>query len=179
MQRVVVIGSSGAGKTTLARALSRALELPFTEQDELFHLPGWTERPLPEFRRIIAETFPAGGRWITDGNYGSVHDILHPRADTFVWLDYERPLIMRRLIARTLRRTVTREELWNGNREPWSNFMRWDPEHNIIRWSWTHFEKYRALYEDHAAGPQWAHATVHRLQHPDEADAFLAGCHPS
>src|SRR3546814_4713935 len=58
-------------------------------------------------------------------------------ADTIVWLDLPRPLIMRRVAGRTLRRAITREELWNGNREPLAGLVRWHPERNIIRWAWV------------------------------------------
>lgn len=51
------------------------------------------------------------------GNYGRVRDLLWPRADTIVWLDYAFPLVLGRLTARTVRRAVTGEILWNGNRE--------------------------------------------------------------
>ncbi len=66
-----------------------------------------------------------------------------------------------------------REELWNGNREPLSNFYRWDPEKNIIRWAWVHFDKYRRQYSAKLAG-DWSHLSVHRLRDQEEVAMWLA-----
>jgi hypothetical protein len=59
----------------------------------------------------------AGDAWTTDGNYSKVRDIVWGLADTVVWLDYSLPIVLSRVIGRTLRRTICQEELWSGNRE--------------------------------------------------------------
>jgi adenylate kinase family enzyme len=119
--------------------------VPFIELDGLFHRAGWTEPPVEEFRaRVSAEL--EGDGWVVDGNYEAVQEGIWERADTVIWLDLPRPVIMRRVILRTLRRAVTRETLWNGNREPLTNFSRWSPEENIIRWAWTRYPEYRRRY---------------------------------
>lgn len=140
-----MIGSSGSGKTSLARALSDKLGLAHIELDSIFHQPGWVPRPVDEFQAELQDRMTGSGdRWVTCGNYGSVSGHIHWRqADTIVWLDLPRWVIMRRVIARTVRRAITREELWNGNREPLTNFYRWDPEVNVIRWAWTRFDQTR------------------------------------
>jgi hypothetical protein len=79
----------------------------------------------------------AAPAWVVDGNYSVVRDLVWDRADAVVWLDLPRRLVMRRVILRTLRRAVTREALWNGNREPMTNFSRLDPKVDIIRWTWV------------------------------------------
>src|SRR6185312_6425985 len=58
-------------------------------------------------------------------------------ADLLVWLDHSRPLVMARIVRRTLWRGVRRTELWHGNRERPANWLRWDPDVNIVRWAWT------------------------------------------
>src|SRR4051794_18173963 len=118
MRRIVVGGIGGARKTTLARALADRLAPPHPGVDALFHGPGWTERAT--FHADV-EAFIAGERWITDSDgYVAVRDLVWARADTLVWLDYERPVVMARVIRRTIRRAVLRERLFNGNRERWS-----------------------------------------------------------
>ena len=97
-------------------------------------------------------------------------------ADTIVWLDLPKPIVMRRVVRRTVSRAVRREELWNGNREPLTNFYRWDPEQNIIRWAWANFDVYRRRYEEHLVDGTWAHAEVARLRSPGEVAAWLAAC---
>jgi adenylate kinase family enzyme len=156
MRRVSMVGNSGSGKTTTGRALAARLGVPFLELDSIFHLPRWQERPLDEFRADTA-AMAAGDAWVIDGNYSRVRDIVWARADTVVVFDLSRRDLMRQLLGRTLRRSLTREELWNGNREPVTNFWRLDPNKSIVRWAWVNYEKYRQRYRDAAADPANAH----------------------
>jgi adenylate kinase family enzyme len=176
VERISVIGSSGSGKTTVARAIAEALDLTHVELDSVFHLPGWQQKPDSEFREEVAR-LTAGDRWVVDGNYAShgVADIVWPRADTVVWLDPSRPVVMRRVVGRTLRRVVTREELWNGNREPWTNLYSRDPYKNIIVWAWTRFEGTREKCERRLVDGSWDHLQVVRLRTAGQTKAFLAG----
>ncbi len=174
MHRIVVVGNSGSGKTTLARELGEKLEFPVLELDSIYHQKGWEPLPEEEFRVKLAD-FALNHEWVIDGNYASLgmKDLIWPVADTLVWLDLPRSVVMPRIIWRTLKRAVTREELWNGNREPISNFTRLDPERNIIRWSWTRHHHYRERYEEDLAGPDTVHLRIHRLRDPREVDRFL------
>jgi adenylate kinase family enzyme len=174
MNRISVIGSSGSGKTTVARALAERLAIPYLELDAVFHQPGWVARPDEEFRSIVSD-FAEGDRWVIDGNYTShgVAQAVWPRADTIVWLDPPRGVVMRRVVSRTLRRVVTREELWNGNREPWTNLYSHDPYKNIIVWAWTRFAGVRQRYEGYLGSPEWSHLGVVRLRTRGEVGEFL------
>ena len=73
--RVSVVGNSGSGKTTIATALSAALNAPHLELDGVFHQPGWVPLEEAEFRRRVAE-FVAAPRWVADGNYSAVQDLV-------------------------------------------------------------------------------------------------------
>lgn len=114
--------------------------------------------------------------WVVDGNYVShgVQDLVWPKADTVVWLDHSRPVVMTRIVWRTLRRVLTREELWNGNREPWTNLYSSDPEKNIVLWAWTRHEAKQLKYERCEMDGTWAHLDVYRLRTPRQAERFLA-----
>jgi adenylate kinase family enzyme len=170
--RVSVVGNSGSGKTTIAAALSAALNAPHLELDSVFHQPGWAPLEDEEFRRRVAE-FVAAPRWVVDGNYSKVQGLVWARADTVVWLDPARRRVMRRIIWRTLRRAALRAELWNGNRERWTNMLRADPMESIIAWAWTRHHSYRRRYEHAMADPANAHLTFIRLRTPGEAAALL------
>jgi hypothetical protein len=81
---------------------------------------------------------------------------------------------MRRVAWRTVRRAVTRQELWNGNREPLSNFLTWEPEKSVISWAWHSHAKYRTRYGTAAADPANAHLTFIRLTSRRGVARFLA-----
>ena len=133
MRRVAIVGASGNGKTTLGRELARRLGVPFVELDALHHGPNWAEPPLEEFRARVEEA-TAGDGWVVDGGYErKLGNLVLDRADTVVWLDLPLPLILGRLLRRTLRRIRTREELWAGNRESWRGAF-WGGE-SLFAWT--------------------------------------------
>jgi adenylate kinase family enzyme len=163
-----VVGNSGSGKSTIARQLAQALHVPYVELDSLFHQPGWQPLPVPEFRDIVRQQTREDS-WVIDGNYSAVRDIVWERADTVVWFDLPRAVVMRQLIGRTLRRAVAREELWNGNREPWQNFLSWDPEKSVISWAWRKHAEYHSRYA--AAAADAANGDPAFVQLKNRADA--------
>lgn len=169
MQRVIVGGSSGAGKTTLARRLAATLDLPFVELDSLFHGANWTRRP--SFVEDVA-AFASGERWVTDSlGYPEVVALLWDHADTFVWLDYPRWLCELRVVRRSLARGFLRRPLWNGNRESLTRMVR-DPEHPV-RWTWQHHGAKRRFVLERMADPRWAHVVVVPLRSPAETARWL------
>jgi adenylate kinase family enzyme len=169
-----VVGNSGSGKTTLAAELARRLAAPHLELDAVFHQRDWQPLPEPEFRARVAE-FVAGARWVVDGNYSAVQDLVWQRADTVVWLDPPRHRVMRQLIGRTLRRAFTRAELWNGNREEWTSILRADPAESIIAWAWSQHGVVRERYASAQADPANGHLTFIRLRSEHDVAALIAG----
>ena len=139
--RIAVHGASGSGKSTLARALADRLGLERTELDALFHQPGWTELPDAEFRAEVAAVV-AGERWVVEGNYRQVRDLVWARAELIVVLDPPRWTVMRQLLGRTVRRGITRSELWNGNRESLVNLVSMNADRNVVLWSWRTLDRY-------------------------------------
>jgi adenylate kinase family enzyme len=174
VQRVSVVGNSGSGKSTVAARLAAQLGVPHVELDALFHQPGWNELPAPEFRRRVAAATEAEG-WVIDGNYSAVRSLVWQRADTIVWLDLPRTVVLRRIVGRTLARALLRRTLWNGNRERWRNLTTLDPEQSVIAWSWTHHAIYRERYGGAMGEPAWDHCRFVRLRSQQEVEAFLAG----
>ncbi|HYN92260.1 MAG TPA: shikimate kinase [Pilimelia sp.] len=172
MRRVSVVGNAGSGKSTLGRALARQLGVPFIELDGIHHQADWRPLPAAEFRARV-EAAAAGAGWVIDGNYASVIDLVWARADTVVWFDLPRRTVMRRVAARTVRRAVTRAELWNGNREPLTGMVRLDPGKSILRWAWTQHEKYRRRYTAAARDSAYAHLSFVRIGSPADADRVL------
>jgi len=117
--KIAIYGPSGSGKSTLARALGEKLSLPIVELDAIFHAhPNWVDLDSEEFRDRVAallQEHPDG--WIFEGNYATVRDLILAQADTVIWLRLPFPTVYRRLAWRTITRSITGGELWNGNRE--------------------------------------------------------------
>jgi adenylate kinase family enzyme len=99
--RVVVVGTSCAGKTTFARHLATALNAPHVELDSLYWGPNWTPVPL-EQSRAATDAATAGPRWVCDGNYAMVRDITWRRATALVWLNFSFPVVFTRALRRTI-----------------------------------------------------------------------------
>ncbi len=170
LRRVVVGGISGAGKTRLAAALADLLGLRHVEIDALAHGPGWERRP--DFADDVAEATRGDG-WVVDsyGGYAEIRDLVWERCDTFVWLDYSRPVVMARVLRRSVARATYDRDLWNGNREGFRDWV--DPTHPV-RWAWSQFGRRRAEPTARVADPRWSGVRVVRLASPRAARRWLA-----
>jgi adenylate kinase family enzyme len=168
--RFAVVGTSGSGKTTLAHQLAHCLGIPHVELDAIHWGPNWTPLPPDILREQVGEALSSDA-WVSDGNYGKVRDIIWRRADTIVWLDYPLPLVMGRVIRRTLHRTLTREELWGGNRERFKEaFFGRD---SIVLWALSTYSRRRKEYPVLFRRPEYTHLRVIHLQSPRAARQWL------
>ena len=174
LSRVIVVGSSGSGRTTLARGISQALGSPHIELDAIRPGPNWTEPPDAIFREKVGDATQED-IWVVDGNYSIARDVLWPKATTLIYLDYSVGVIMRRLIARTLRRNIKREVLWNGNKENiLDNFKIFSNESMIaylLKNHWRHRRDFTRLFEH----PDYAHVQKLRFRTPRATEEWLKG----
>ncbi len=167
--RVVVVGTSGAGKTWMAKRIACALGLPCIELDRLHWERNWEALSATnpdEFVRRVGAAISASDSWVSDGNYAMVRDLIWRRATHLVWLDYARSVVMYRVIKRSVARALDQEELWAGNRENWRHWLR--PSHPI-RWAWKTWKERRLRFEELLNSPQYRHLVVMRLRTPREA----------
>jgi adenylate kinase family enzyme len=178
VQRVSVVGNSGSGKTTLARQLAGRLGVAHVELDAIFHQPDWQELPAADFRAAVQEFVEQPG-WVVDGNYSTVQDIVWARADTVIVLDLPRSLVMRRVARRTLGRLLLRRELWNGNREPWSNVLSVDPQRSILAWAWTRHHTYQERFAQAQVDPANAHLQFLVLHSRRDVRSVVAAAGPA
>jgi adenylate kinase family enzyme len=162
MQRVLVIGPCGAGKSTLSGELRQRLKLPLFHMDQLNWKPGWIESSKAE---IVAklEQIVKTDRWIIDGTYGGTLAERLKRADTVVYLDYPIRLCVTRLIKRIWTyRGRTRPDMTEGCPE------RFDLEFLIYLLRWNSGPRVRT--EARLKGHE---ARIIRLRSPDELRRWM------
>jgi adenylate kinase family enzyme len=168
LERIVVVGTSCSGKTTLARRLATILDAPCLELDTLYWGPGWVPRPGFQQDVLAAAQQP---RWVIDGNYSRVRDIIWRRCTTIIWLDYSFARVFSRAVRRTVRRIVTGERLYGGNRETIASALL-DPEAPLWLVVRTHRRR-RREFPELLRRPEYHHATVMRLHTPAAAEKVL------
>lgn len=111
---------------------------------------------------------------MVDGRYRSlVGDLVWRAADTVVWLDPPRWASTASCLGRTVRRALTREVLWNGNRERLRNLLSFDPDVNIVFWAWTTQPGVRAELLAASIDPAWAHLRFVRLRSRREVAVLI------
>lgn len=173
-RRVSVVGSTGAGKTTYARELARALGVRHIELDALAWGPNWTLADAETLQARVREAIVADG-WVVDGNYGGrgARQIVWERADTVVWLDYPLRVILARLFRRTNERIRSRRELWPGTGNVETFRGQYLSRESLFVWALRTHRRRRTQNEALLALPQYAHLRVHHFRRPHEADAWL------
>jgi adenylate kinase family enzyme len=175
VERILVVGTTGSGKSTMASRLAARLGIPHVELDALHWGPGWSERPAESFRAALVQA-TAGPRWVVDGNYSRYRELTLPRADAVIWLDYSLPVVLWRLWFRTWRRWLRREMLWGTNVERMrTHFFSRD---SLFLWALKTHGRRRREYVAGFASPEWAHLELVRLRNPKEAERWLAALPP-
>ena len=170
-RRVVIIGTSGAGKTVLSGRLAATLGVPNVELDALFWLPGWQEPDDADFRAKVAAATDGDGGWVVDGNYSRVQDLVFERADTAVWLDLPIWTCLWRVLRRAVSRARSGELMWGTNRERWRTVV---GPGSLSSWVITTHRSRRRRNAERFAEPRYAHLRVHRFRSSAEADRWVA-----
>lgn len=166
--RIVVVGTSGSGKTTFARQLAKILNRAHIELDALHWGPHWTARAdFPELVRVAV----SADEWVVDGNYRSVRDQVWGRATAVVWLNYPFRVVFCRALGRTVRRLFLQESLYAGNRESFRGaFLERD---GIPWWVIRTYRKRRREYPAVFSQPCFQHLELFEVNSHEQAVALL------
>jgi adenylate kinase family enzyme len=168
MRRIVVIGTSCSGKTTLARELSRRLNLPYVELDALHWGPNWT--PREGFAERVEQAI-ANDAWVIDGNYSAVRRKIWAAADTIVWLDYPLRIVLSRGLRRSIVRAWNQTELWHGNRESFR--LTFLDKESILLWLLKSWRQHRRDYPKLLRSKEFAAKRIIRMRHPQETAKWI------
>jgi adenylate kinase family enzyme len=170
-QRISIVGTTGSGKTTLARQVAQRLQIRHVELDALHWEPNWTAVSNEVFQARVMDALK-GDCWVVDGNYSKVRDLIWRQADTVVFLDYSFWLVLGRLLRRTWRRSLQQEELWNGNRETFrKSFF---SQESILLWMLRTYPQKRKKYPALLQRSEYAHLSVIHLRSPKMASEWVS-----
>lgn len=171
-KRIVVIGSSCSGKTSLGKQLHVDMQIPHLDLDEIVWLPNWLKRPNEEAEQLLADFVNMHDSWVITGNYtGMSSSISWPKATHVVWLHYPLHTIMYRYFTRTYKRIITKEPVCNGNYE--SVYNTFFAEEPLLPWILKHYkrqnDRFRQLQNGHLKDKHW---TV--IKHNDQLGPLVA-----
>lgn len=171
-KRAIVVGVTSSGKSTLAEQLASRFDLNYIELDALHWEPDWQGAPLDVFRARVGKATQAE-RWIVAGNYRIVRDLIWPKAEAVIWLDYPLPIVLRQLTRRTFRRWRTQELLWGTNRERlWTHFKLWSDE-SLYYWLFKTYWRRKGEYPMLLSQAEHQHLKLIRFKHPKETLEWL------
>ena len=172
MQRIVIIGTSCSGKTTLAKTISSRLNIKHIELDELYWKANWVEREAEEFKELVAEEIKAEN-WVVDGNYSTIREVLWPRSTAIIWLKYSFVTVVYRAISRSFRRSVTKKVIFAGNTESFKRSF--FSKESIILWVINTHRKNREKYSRVLYDGSLLHQRVIELNSQSETDEYIRG----
>jgi adenylate kinase family enzyme len=165
------MGDPGSGKSTVAKAISDRLDLPYFELDAVHWLANWQMKGLDDFRGEVRD-IAAEDKWVVDGNYTKVRDIILARADTLIFLSPPLFVSIPRLIKRTLRRVFLKEELWAGNRESIKNTF--FSSESLILFSLRSHKRRGQQFLNIQKNKKFQHFQFHRFRKQSEIDAWIS-----
>ena len=170
--RINVIGTSGSGKSTFAKALAQKLAVPYVEMDALYWKPNWGESSDAELFAKLEQAL-ARPAWVLDGNYKRTQPIKWRTVETIIWVDYSFARTLFQAVKRAVQRLRSGKEIWAGpgNRETFrKSFLSRD---SIILWTLKTWRQNRRRYLADMQDPQYRHIRFVRVRNPRQAEALL------
>ncbi|MRS15827.1 adenylate kinase [Enterobacteriaceae bacterium RIT691] len=171
--KINVVGTSGVGKSTLARRVAAVVDAPYIEMDTLYWRERWQGVSDEVLFTTLTNRLSETECWVLDGNYNRTRPIKWRDVDVIVWVDYGFWRTLRQAVSRAFTRAWTQKELWpgTGNHESFRrSFLSRD---SIILWTLKTWHKNRQRYLADTQDPQFSHLTFIRLRTQAQTEAFL------
>ncbi len=169
--RINVVGTSGSGKSTVGKRIAEKLNIPYIQLDQLHWKPNWQESTDEELFTKLENALSADD-WVLDGNYSKTQPIKWNRVQMVVYLDLPFHIVLYRIIKRSLRRGIRKEELWHGNKETVLQHL--FTRDSMIFWAIKTFPKNRKEYPKLFEKPEYSHIKFLRLRSDKEVEDFVA-----
>ncbi|WP_299380777.1 hypothetical protein [uncultured Kiloniella sp.] len=173
MKRINVIGTSGSGKSTVARNLASILDCPHVEMDIFHWKPNWKNASKKEFLSDIVES-TSGLSWVLDGNYNHTQSIKWANVDTVVWVDYSWVRTLYQASKRAVIRAVMKKENWPGTGNVESFRKTFFSRDSVLLWTMKSYKDNKVYYEKIIENKEYSHINFIRLTSPRETKRFIA-----
>ena len=143
MKRIIITGTSGCGKTYLAKRLAKIFGIPFHDLDEYYWNPNWKVRAIKEYTELVT-ALTANEYWVISGNFSNTSHPVWQRCDTLIWLDYNILICFYRACTISIKRILTQTPCCNGNYESFSKLF--FSTNSILMWVMKSYIKRNKFY---------------------------------
>jgi len=169
--KINVVGTSGSGKSTFSKKLSRKINHSYIEMDELHWKSNWVESTNKDFFEKLKKKL-SSENWILDGNYFKAQDIKWEKINQVIFLDLPLWLVLFRVIRRSISRAIKREKLWHGNKESLLRLF-FSKESMIVHTVRT-FQKNKYRFNELSRSKKYKYIEFIKLKSQKEVDEFLS-----
>jgi len=140
MNRILIIGCGGAGKSTFSKKLNKYFKYELIHLDKLFWKPNWEKTSKYEWDKVVEEIIKKD-KWIMDGNYNSTLEIRINRADTVIYFDFPRIVCIWNVILRTIK-----GRLFRLKRDDIANDCKEKFDLAFFQWIWSYNKNNKQRY---------------------------------
>lgn len=170
-RRIVVLGTSGSGKTTVAKKIATHYGIKHIELDVLYWNPDWVATPMPEFLQKIKQAISEQESWVVCGNYNVAKQVTLPCSTDIIWLDYPLHVNLWRAFKRSVRRILKSEVPFNGCRETFSHLL--FSKESILLWILQTHRRRRKEFNKLLTKENFPETRIIRIRNDEECSQVL------
>lgn len=172
-KKINVVGTTGSGKTTVAKTIAKILNQPHIEIDQIFWGPNWQKPTNRDFYDRLKLSLENSNAYVLDGNYTKTNSLKLSHVQTVVWLNLPLNQNFFQLVKRTLARLMDRTELWPGTGNTESIYSHLFTKDSIFYWFLKTYKGNQIAVKALAENPQWSHLQFIELTSPAQIQEFL------